>query len=221
MTNMTIELTAKARETFGKTNKVLRDKGFIPAELYGHGLQNLHLAVDAKDFKKVFKEAGENTVVNLVIGSEKRPAIIHDVQKNYLDESVNHIDFYQVRMDEKVKAHIPIEIIGEAPAVKEKGGVLNRTLSDIEVEALPGDLPHNITVDIGVLIDLNQSIYIKDIQISKSVKVILDPDTVIVSVTPLKEEEVVSAPVDVADVKVEGEEKKAERDKEKEGNEAE
>ena len=213
---MPMDLSVKTRETFGKAVKVMRKEGLIPAELYGHGLKNMHLAVPAKEFGKLYKQAGANTVVNLAIGSEKRPALIHDVVRNYLSNEIEHIDFYQVRMDEEIKAKIPFVFIGESSAVKEKGGILNKSMYEIEVEALPGDLPHSFEVNIAALDDLNKSIYVKDLKFPKGVKVTVGPDTVIATVTPpLAEEEVVAAPVDVSAIKVETEEKKAERAAEK------
>ncbi len=211
-----MELAVKTREMMGKSVKALRAQGIIPAELYGRGIPNVHLAVGEREFAKVFSEAGENTVIQLVAEEGKLPAIVHDVQRDPISLKVRHIDFYQVRMDEKIKAYIPIEFAGEAPAVKSAGGILNKTLFEIEVEALPGDLPHRIPVDLAVLQEVDQSIYIKDIAVPKGVHVIVDPETVVVTVTPqLKEEEPQPAAVDVSAVKVETEEKKADREKEK------
>ena len=211
-----MELAVQSREKFGKANKALRKEGVIPAELYGHGVANLHLAVNAKDFRNIFKVAGENTVIELKVGDKKHSALIHEVKLDYLSGEVEHVDFYQVRMDEKTKVHVPIEFIGESPAVKEKNGILNKTMAVIEVEALPANLPHKFTVDLSGLMDLNQSIYVRDLKIPKEVTIHLAPEMVIATVTPpLKEEEVAPVPVDVTAVKVETEEKKAERDKEK------
>ncbi len=221
-----MDLTVQTREKLGKAG-ALRKQGLIPAELYGHGLENMHLTVDAKEFKKLFKEAGENTVVTLIItgnssakpgtSGEKRPALIHDIQRDFIHDTVSHIDFYQVRMDEKITAHIPIEFVGEAPAVKEHGGLLNKSMTEIEVEALPADLPHRLTVDLSGLTALNQSAYVKDIVVPKGVRILIDLETAVATVTEkMKEEEIApAAPVDVSTVKVESEEKKVERDKEK------
>lgn len=226
-----MDLSVTTREKFGKAVKTLRSGGFIPAELYGHGVENVHLVVGAKDFLKVFKEAGTNTIVNLLVepvrgregtqraftsnGVDKkgRFALIHDVQKDYLTDNIVHVDFYQVQMSEKIKAKVPLEFLGEAPAVKEKAGVLNRAMLELEVEALPADLPHRLSVDLAALDDLNKSIYVKDIKIPKGVKILIDAETVVATVTPpaAEEEKVVEAPVDVSAVKVETEEKKAER----------
>ena len=212
-----MELTVQSREKFGKANKALRKEGVIPAELYGHGVANLHLSVQAKDFKTVFKAAGENTIIQLKVGGQEHAALIHEVKRDYLSGEVEHVDFYEVRMDEQTKVHVPIEFVGEAPAVKEKNGILNKTMSAIEVEALPANLPHKFRVDLSGLTELNQSIYVRDLVVPKDVTIHIAPEMVIATVTPpLKEEEVAPAPVDVSAVKVETEEKKVERDKEKE-----
>jgi large subunit ribosomal protein L25 len=208
-----MDLKAEIRNTFGKQVKVLRKSGQIPAELYGKGIENIHLLVDAKDFKKAFKALGESSVVNILVGDEKRAALIQDVGRDSLSGEPLNIDFYQVRMDEKVRVKVPLEFIGEAPAVKEKGGLLNKTMMEIEVEALPSDLPRDFKINLGVLSDINSSIYVKDLDIPKGVKILVEPATVIATVVPPVAEEVVEAPISVEEVKVETEEKKAERQK--------
>ena len=214
VTILPMDLAVQTREQFGRKVKALRKEGFIPAELYGHGVENLHLAVPAREFMKVFKEAGSNTVVNLQIGKELRPALIYDVSKDYMSGEFVHVDFYQVRMDEKINAKIPLEFVGVSPAEKEFGGNVNKAMDEVEVEALPADLPHNIEIDLSVLKELNASLYVRDLNIPKGVKVLVDPETVIVTVTPpvAEEEKVEEAPADVTAVKVETEEKKAERE---------
>jgi len=158
-------------------------------------------------------------VVELVVEGKKHPAMVHKISRDYLTNEVSHIDFYQVRMDEKIKAKIPLEFIGIAPGVRDKGGILNKTLSEIEVEALPGDLPHRLTVDISSLDDVNKSLRVKDIAVPKGVRVLVDGEMAVATVTPpMKEEVKEEAPVDLSAVKVETEEKKAERAKEKEAS---
>lgn len=214
-----MNLEVQIRNEKGRRVKDLRQQGLIPAELYGKGIENMHLAVKSKDFKNVFKEAGESSIINIVISDKNKkeeiPVLIHDIQKDYLTDDIIHIDFYRVRMDEKIRTHIPLEFIGESPAVKNYGGILNKSMLEIEVEALPKDLPHNIPVDISQIKELDQSIYVKDLSIPKNVKILVDPETVIATVS-LPKEEVPSEPIDVSAVKVETEEKKLERSKEKE-----
>lgn len=207
-----MELQVQKRETLGKKVKTLRDSGFIPAELYGRDRQNIHLSVPVKEFTQVFKEAGESTVVNLVLGSEKFPVLINEVVANPLDDTIMHIDFYQVRMDEKITASIPLEFMGESPAVKEKTGVLVKAMQEVEVEALPADLPHDFKIDLGGLTDIGMSIYVRDIKVPEKVKLLVEPETVIATVVEQAKEEEIKGPVSVEEVKVEGEEKKKEAD---------
>lgn len=210
-----MELQVQKREKFGKALKAARGEGFIPAEVYGHGFKNEHVQVGTREFGKVFAEAGENTIVNLKLGNETWPVLIYEIDKNYLSGEVTHVDFYRVTMTEKIKAHVPLEFVGEAPAVKEKLGVLNKAMSEIEIEALPANLPHNIPVDLNALVDLESNIYVKDLKVSADVKILVDPETVVANVVEVKEEEAAPVAVDVSAVKVEGEEKKAERDAQK------
>ncbi len=216
------ELTVQKREIFGKKVGDLRKQGLIPAELYGHGFENLHLSVPAKDFSRVFKEAGESTVIKLKVEKDEINVLIHDIQKNHLTDEISHIDFYQVRMDEKIRTNVPFEFIGEAPAVKEKNGILIKAVKEVEVEALPADLPRSIQINLGVLDDIGKSVHMKDIKINENVKILISPETVLVTVTePVKEEEKVEeAEVKVEDIKVEGEEKREEREKKKEEEKA-
>ncbi len=208
-----MDLAVKNREVVGKKVKALRKQGLVPAELYGHGTKNAHLTVPAKDFNKVFKEAGSSTVVTLVTEQGKKPAIIHDIVRDPLTNDIMHIDFYEVRMDEKITAKVPVEFTGDAPAVKEKGAVINKSISEIEVEAFPQDLPHSIVVDISSLDDFNKSIYIKDIMPPKGVAFLIEGDMAIVSAVEPAPEEVAApvAPVDVSQIASETDEKKAER----------
>src|SRR3990167_654710 len=192
-----MELVAEKREVFGRAVRQLRIQGLIPAELYGHGLPNLHLSIPAKEFLKVLKEAGENTVVTVVVGSEKLPALIYDVARHPVSDEIVSVDLYQVRMDEKIKAAVPLEFTGEAPVVKEAVGLLVKSMHEVEVEALPADLPREITVDLGGLTELGQSIYAKDLSVPAGVKIVVDLETVVVAET---------------------EEKKAERDAQKEAS---
>ena len=210
-----MELAVTTRGKFGKAVAQTRRAGLIPAEVYGKGLENLHISVSAKDFKKMFKNAGKNTLITLAAGGERYSTLVHDVQKDYLTDEIVHVDFYRVRMDEKIKAKVPLEFTGESLGVKEKGGILNISMHEIEIESLPADLPHRLTVHLSSLVDINKSVYVKDILIPKGVKVLVDLDTAVATVKAPVEEKVEEAPVDVSTVKVESEEKKAERDAEK------
>lgn len=207
-----MDLLVTERTVLGKQVNALRREGLIPAEMYGHGIQNVHLSVAAKDFSKIYAVAGENTVITLVVGTKKFPVIIHHVDRHYISGDPIHVDFHQIRMDEKITARVPIEFIGESAAVREKGAVINKSMTEIEVEALPADLPHQLTIDLSGLDDLDKTLYVRDIKLPKGVMSLVDEDTAVATATEPRVEEEPTAPVaDVSSVKVEAEEKVAER----------
>lgn len=214
-----MELIVQTREILGKKVKALREQGLIPAELYGHGLANFHLSVPKKEFSKLFKEAGESTVIKLKTEDKEFNVLIHDIGKNALTDEIAHIDFYAIKKDEKIKVRVPLHFIGESAAVKEKGAILIKAVHELEIEALPEDLLHHIEVDISKLIDINTSILAKDLEISPKVKISSNLETVIASIIEQKEEVVVE-PIKVEEVKVEGEEKKAEKAEKEEQEQA-
>ncbi len=205
-----MELKAEKREILGGKVNALRKQGLIPAELYGHGSKNEHLTVNEKEFMKLFKEAGESTVISLVIGGKKTPVLIYDVISDSISDKVEHIDFYIVNMDEEIETAVPFEFIGESMAVKAQGGVLVKSMHEIEVSALPAHLPHAIEIDLGVLENIHDSIHVKDIKVKGGVKLLAEPDAVIATVMEQETEEETTSSASVADVKVAGEEKKKE-----------
>jgi large subunit ribosomal protein L25 len=203
-----IALTAVKREVKGKTVSKLRNKGKIPAVMYGHNLKSTDLEVDAREFTKVFKQAGESTLVNLNVEGKSLPVLIQDVQNHYLQGQPIHIDFYAVNMDEKLKATIPFRFVGESMAVKAMAGILVKNLSEVEVECLPGDLPHDIEVNISTLNTFDDAVHVRELKVSDKVKILANPDEVVVNVTPPRSEEELKslgeAPVAEDVTKVEG-----------------
>ena len=213
-----IELKAKARSQ-GTPNKVRRG-GAIPAIVYGHNIKTEELEIPYAAFEKVFRKAGESTLVNLEIeGGKSRNVIIQDVQKHFLNGKYLHADFYEVSMTEVMKATVPLEFIGVSRAVKENGGTLIQVLNEVEVECLPADLPHSITVDISGLNTFSDSIHIADLKVDSKVKIVADQYDVVVKVSPPRDveaelatpfEEDVSKVVGAAEVKPQAAEVSAE-----------
>lgn len=213
-----MELIVQSRNKFGKAVNVLRREGLVPAELYGRGVENRHIAVPAKDLKKTLKTAGTNTVVQIVLDAKKYPTLLHAVQYHPITDDIVSADFYQIKMDEKIKVKVPVEFLGVAPAVKDLGGVLVKAMQEIEIEALPANLPSTLKADLSQLTAIGGSIYVKDIEIPADVKVLVGSDTVIATATAQVTEEkeaTVAAAVDVTAIKSEAEEKKAERETKK------
>lgn len=205
------EIQAQKREILGKKVKHLREKGLIPAELYGHGRENIHLSIPADIFHDVYEDAGEHAIVNLTIDKKSIPVLINSVQRHPISREVLAVDLYQVKMDEKVTTHVPLKFDGSSPAADDLGGVLVQAMNEIEIEALPGDIPDGIMVDLSSLRELDTSIYVKDLSVDGNYSFTVEPDTVVASVsTPREEEEEPSEELTPEDVVVEGEEKQDE-----------
>jgi len=184
-----ISLAAAKRNVTGKAVLSVRKSGKLPAVLYGRGLDSTTLEVSEKDFLKAFKKAGESTIINLEIDGKNLPVLIQEVQNHYLTDRPIHVDFYAVRMDEELKATVPLHFVGEAPAVKSLNGILAKNVSEVEVECLPADLPSSIDVDISGLGDFETLIRVSDLKISGKVKVLTSADEVVVKVDPPRTEE--------------------------------
>lgn len=185
-----IDLKAEKREVSGRKVKKLRKEGLLPAVLYGHDYESQSIQLRYGEFEKAFRLAGESTLVNLVVDSEVHPVLIHDVARDPVSDQFIHADFYKVRMDEKITTNVKLAFLGKTPAVDELGGILVKNLSELEVEALPGDLPHEIEVDISGLKDFTSQILVRDLNISDKIKILNNLEDVIASIQEPRSEEV-------------------------------
>ncbi len=222
-------INLKAKQRKEKDLMKLRAQGKVPAILYGPKVKNLNLEIDLKEFDKVYNEAGESSLISLDIGGQKEKflVLIHDIQINALTEKSIHVDFYQPDLKKEVESTVPLVIEGEAPVIKELGGTLIKKISDIEVKALPQDLPREIKVDISNLKTFKDNIVVKDLSVSSKVKILKDPEEIIITVSaPQKVEEELEKPIEEKEpelVKKEKEEKAEEKEEapvpEKQGKE--
>lgn len=206
-------LKAEKREKFGKSLDEDREGGVLPAELYGHGVENKHIFLSTKEFERALDEAGESSIITLTLGEEKYPVLINEIQHNPLGDII-HVDLRAVKMDEKITTETALNFIGEAPAVKDKGGVLVKSLEVIEIEALPLDLPSSIDVDISKLEEIHDLIHVGDLDIPEKVEVNIDAETVVVSVTEPAEEEPEEEEAEEGEVGIESEESSEETESE-------
>jgi large subunit ribosomal protein L25 len=209
-----MELTAETRVDEIAARDV-RVKGLIPAVLYGHGVPVANIAVPQVDFDKLYRAGGiESTIIDLQVSGEPTPrtVLIKDVQFDPTTDKYLHIDFYQVKSDEKLKTMVPLKFIGESPAVKELEGILITNKDEIEIECLPKDLPREIEVDISKLVNLDDSIAVKDIIVPRGVEILNDGEESVMVVTPPNVEEKETEVVSEADAiaSVEATEEKAE-----------
>lgn len=205
-----ITLNVTKRNERGRKAKALRKKGILPANIYGKKVESEAISIDFSEFTKVYKQAGETNIVELVLGKEKKPTLIHNVQLDPVEDKIIHADFLQVDLKTKVTAHVRIEITGESPAEKKGEGTIVQYLHELEIEALPTDLPESFIIDISKFEKVDDQIAISDIKYDKSkIEFKEETDKVIVRVEPLRKEEEIPAPVaaETEAEKVEGEKK--------------
>lgn len=190
---MTIKLKYEKRELFGRKVNRIRKVGLVPANIFGKDVKSEAISINAKEFSEVFKKAGETQIIDL----SGKPVLVSNIQVDPISGLMLHIDFRQVDLKEKIEAKVPVEVIGESPAEKQNLGTVVQQLHEIEVSALPTDLPEKITVDASTLLEVDQAIYVKDLKVDKNVEIISDLETIVVKVEAPTKEEVVEAPVAV------------------------
>lgn len=204
MASTDLVLHAQSRTTLGKTVKNLRAKGSLPAVVYGHGVDATSIALQTGEFQRVYRASGESTLVDLVIDDAKpTKVIVQDVQRHPVSGAVIHVDFHQVRMTEKLRTEIPLAFSGEPAAVKELGGVLVKNIDHLEVEALPTDLVHEISVDLSVLKTFEDAIRVSDIVMPKGLSAVAPGGEVVAVVTPPRSEQELAALEEKVEEKVE------------------
>ena len=175
-------LHAEKRTLVGRKVKNLRKAGKLPATVYGKKVASQSLTVGSDDFLKVYKSAGETGLVELLIEGKKRQVLIHTVQRHAVTHAPLHVEFLQVDLKEKVKTRVPLAFIGTPPAVSQKIGILLTVLDEVEVEALPTDLPEHIEVDVSGLDAVNQELKIADVKIPSGVTVLSDAGLTVVKI---------------------------------------
>jgi large subunit ribosomal protein L25 len=226
-------LSAKIRKELGKKVKNLRKNNILPGILYGPKIEkSLPIEINLKEFEKIYKKAGETSLITLAIATrekedlsslpsletekEKFLVLINEIKTEPLSGKIIHVDFYQPRLDKEIEADIPLIFEGEAPACKELGGTLVKNIHEVKVKALPKNLPHEIKVNVEKLKTLENIILIKDLIIQKEVKILKDPEEVVVLITPPEkvEEEELKKPIEEKVEEVEKVEKKKKEEEE-------
>lgn len=180
-----LELQAEPRTVLGKKVAALRRRGLTPANIYGHSLPSQAVQVPTLELSHLLRRAGHTHLIRLQVAGEGSPrmVLVRDISRKATNDQLLHIDFYQVRMNEKTTVEVPIVITGSAPAVEEGLGVLFQQVSLLPVDCLPQDIPDHIEVDISSLSGVHSLIHLRDIALPGSVTTTVDPDEVIVSIS--------------------------------------
>jgi large subunit ribosomal protein L25 len=213
---MTATISAQKRDIFGKKLESLRAQGQMPAVFYGPKEEATPVLLSVKEFKKAWREAGESTVLTLTGIGEDKDVLIHEVSLDPVSGEPRHADFYAIERGKAVQVAVPLEFVGEAPAVKNLGGILVKVMHEMEIEAMPKDLPHQIEIDVSGLSEIDAQIHLSDVKLPAGVTSLADPEEVVALVSAATEEP--EEPVEAIDMNtIEVEEKGK---KEEEGGEA-
>ncbi|MFN7160155.1 MAG: 50S ribosomal protein L25 [Candidatus Gracilibacteria bacterium] len=184
-----IVLPVQMRNAGSQAAKDLRTEKQVPAVIYGHKKENIHISVDAEKLRKVYRHAGRNTIVTLELdGGKTEKVLIHMVDRHPVKDTFMHVDFYAVKLKEKITTTIPLEFTGISNAVKNFGGIFVETMSEVEVRCLPTDLIHTIVVDIAVLENFGDSIHVSDLIVPKTIEILTGEEETIALVQAPKEE---------------------------------
>jgi len=186
---MDLEIAAQSRSATGKRNRQLRRTGQLPGVVYGKDTDSLAIQVEAKAFDTLYRAAGRTSLVKLDVDGAAKSAIIREVQRHPVSRKPLHVDFLVVDLAQEMEVDVPLVFAGEPPAVELTGGTLMTPIDHLRVRALPAEIPHEITVDVTPLVDLESSLHVRDLVIPENVHVQTDGDELIARVLPPRIEE--------------------------------
>ncbi len=206
-----VVLKATKRDITGKQVNALRRAGKLPAVIYGHRTEPISISLDAHSASLALSKVGTSSLITVDVDGKEYPALVRERQRDYLKGSLLHVDFLAVSLTEKIRADVRIDVAGSSPAVKDQNAVLVTGLHALSVECLPTDLPDHFTVDISVLEKVGDGIHVRDVMVPDKIRILDDPDEMVVVATFAKEEVIEEAPAAVEGaVPLEGEAEAAE-----------
>jgi large subunit ribosomal protein L25 len=187
-----VELQVSKREILGKKVRFLRRQGITPLHLFGHDIESLALQCDTDALQRMLAQSGHAALVALKLGNEKRrrTVVVREIQRGPRRGELLHVDFYQVRMAEKIKVEVPVVLVGEAPASRARGNTLLQELNTLTVECLPSEIPASVELDLSALTDPEQVIRAKDVEVGEEIAVLNDPELVVVRIISRPEEKI-------------------------------
>lgn len=178
-------LEAQKRDIIGKKVKALRREGKLPAIIYGSNIEPMPITLDTKQVRQTLKMVGANTLITIKIDKEEHLVLVRDIQREVIMRDLLHLDFQEVSLEERITTFVPIMVVGEAPAVKEYNALLVLSMDELQIEAKAKDLPDTISVDVTGIIEIGDSLLVKDLIFSGDVTVLDDPNlTVVVAAAP-------------------------------------
>ncbi len=206
-----LELNVQTRKSSENVEN-LREEGQIPAVFYGPKEENTPITLNAREFVRVWEEAGGSTIIDLKGVGENKEVLIHDVEWHPVKDTPVHADFYCIERGKKLTVSVPLEFVGEAP-VEKKEGIVVKVMHEIEIEVQPRDIPHSIEVDLSLLTELDSSILISDLHLPETIEPTAEATETVAAVTQAQEEpEEEEEERDISDIEIEGESKDEEEE---------
>jgi len=178
-----IVLKAEPRDVVGKQVKTLRRQGRLPAVIYGHRVDSIAISLDFKDASRIMPTITSSHLIAVELNGVPHMALVREKQREPVTGALLHVDFQEVSMTEKLRATVVIELVGDAPAIKNYNGVVVSGMEAVEVECLPADLPERITVDLAALTEIGSAVYVRDLTVSPKVEVLTDANEMVALVT--------------------------------------
>ncbi|HZU86261.1 MAG TPA: 50S ribosomal protein L25 [Anaerolineaceae bacterium] len=197
-----VVINATRRTVKGKQVRQLRRQGLLPGVVYGHNIDPIAISMDARETTRILSGLTASSLVTILLEGKESATLVREKQRNFIRGNLLHVDFQVVSLTEKIRAKVGIQVIGLAPAVKDFNGVLVNGIGEIEVEALPQDLPERITIDTSKLNRIGDGIYVRDLPAMDKVEILSDPDEMLVIITGSAEEAVEEVAVAVEEPEV-------------------
>jgi large subunit ribosomal protein L25 len=183
-----IVLNAQKRIQTGKKVKYLRREGLIPAVIYGREVKAFPISLEKRSTNQIFTKVTGSTIVTINVDGQEHAALVREVQRDYIKNEMLHIDFQAVSLKEKLRTHVSLTLIGEAPVLKNFDALIVAGIDQIEVECLPQDLPETVQVDISSLAEIGDAIYLKDLPQLANVEILTDLEELVAVANAVKEE---------------------------------
>ena len=197
-----VVLEATKRTVTGRKVNGLRREGYLPAVMYGTNFDSTPVLLNLHETTLKLRHVSSSTIVYINLEGKQYATLIQDKQRNFIQGSLSHLDFRVIDMNVVIKAMVPLTFVGEAPVIRTFGGYLMTELNEVEVEALPGDLPETIEVDVTSLTDYDVHISVADLKVSDKVSILSDPELIIALVSPMAEEEEVTGEAAAAEPEI-------------------
>lgn len=178
-----IVIQATRRTVTGKKVGALRRAGKLPGVLYGHQTESTPILMELRDASRVLAHASSSQLITVNLDGKEFATLVREKQRDFIKGTLLHVDFQVVSLTEKIRTTVGIELAGSSPAVKDYNGVVVHELDEVEVEALPQDLPEKFVVDISGLTKIGDAVYVRDLSIPSGIEILNEPDEVVVIVT--------------------------------------